>query len=455
MADLIARIEAQLRPRFAATPWIVAWDVLASATGMVDGLRRLGAPDVLVVAGSRGTGPAPDAPCVVLGAAGGTMMEGIRAAERAVADLSPEAAEAIERFDPERRARVLRPMFGGLDTVADRPVYGTRPRGWRDLEDKTVCDGLWDAAGVSRAPSRVVPVDADALRLAARALDRGAGTVWAADNRLGFHGGAELTRWVVDDRDVDEAVALFAACAWRVRVMPFVEGRPCSIHGWVLGDRVLAFRPIEMVVLRRRRRFRYAGCASFWDPPHAVRTAMRRVVRRVGRHLRDSVGYRGAFTVDGVASVDGFVPTELNPRFGAGLQVVAGGIGIPLYLLNCATIAGELPAIARNMERPLLRRIDRHRAANCHVGIETRVEQERSLPFHMSGERAEPSSTLAADGQLLLGPSPVGGFLRVLLNPARTPVGRSVADRVAAALALGAEVFDVDAADFVAAPDVA
>ena len=49
---------------------------------------------------------------------------------------------------------------------------------------------------------------------------------------------------------------------------------------------------------------------------------MREAARRVGAVLRDEVAYRGAFTLDGVATVDGFRPTELNPRFGAGLGVI-------------------------------------------------------------------------------------------------------------------------------------
>ena len=34
---------------------------------------------------------------------------------------------------------------------------------------------------------------------AATAIDRGDGTVWAADAREGFHGGAHQTYWVNDD----------------------------------------------------------------------------------------------------------------------------------------------------------------------------------------------------------------------------------------------------------------
>jgi hypothetical protein len=78
--------------------------------------------------------------------------------------------------------------------------------------------------------------------------------------------------------------------AHKARVKPFLAGIPCSIHGKVFEDHVLAFRPCELVVLRPRGspRFRYAPAASFWDPPPADRAAMRQMARQVGVHLRDT-----------------------------------------------------------------------------------------------------------------------------------------------------------------------
>src|SRR5690606_4075064 len=102
--------------------------------------------------------------------------------------------------------------------------------------------------------------------------------------------------------------------AHRVRVMPFLDGIPCSIHGIVFDDAVSVLRPCEMVALRRpgRSDLYYAGMGSTWDPPAAARADMRALCRRVGEHLRRTVGYRGVFTVDGVLTRDGFRPTELN-----------------------------------------------------------------------------------------------------------------------------------------------
>ena len=86
---------------------------------------------------------------------------------------------------------------------------------------------------------------------AAEALDRGHGTVWAGDAREGFNGGAALTRWVRDAQDAEEAFETLSKRCDAARVMPFLEGVPCSIHGWVLPDGVQVFRPCEMLVLRR------------------------------------------------------------------------------------------------------------------------------------------------------------------------------------------------------------
>ena len=41
----------------------------------------------------------------------------------------------------------------------------------------------------------------------AHRLDRGAGTVWAADATEGWHGGAELVRWVRTRDEVDAVCA--------------------------------------------------------------------------------------------------------------------------------------------------------------------------------------------------------------------------------------------------------
>ena len=68
---------------------------------------------------------------------------------------------------------------------------------------------------------------------------------------------------------------------------------------------------------------------------------MRGVARRVGAELRRRVGFGGAFTVDGVMTAEGFRPTELNPRMGAGLmQIARGADEVPVDLVHQCAAAG-------------------------------------------------------------------------------------------------------------------
>ena len=175
--------------------------------------------------------------------------------------------------------------------------------------------------------------------------------------------------WVADDESADRAEQALAPICDRVRVMPFLDGVPCSVHGIVLPDGVVALRPVEMVVLRSGTRFVYAGCATFWDPPSIVREQMRGIVRRVGARLAAEVGFRGTFTVDGVVTGDGFWPTELNPRFGAGIMTIARASGLPILMLNNLIVGGKaLGRSAAEIEAELLLAADEHRGGGTWKG---------------------------------------------------------------------------------------
>ena len=228
-----------------------------------------------------------------------------------------------------------------------------------------------------------------------------------------------------------EAVAFLAARCDRVRVMPFLEGIPCSIHGVVFPGGVAAFRPVEMVTLRRpggRGRLRYAGAATFWDPPAADREVMRDLARRVGDGLRERVGYRGAFTVDGVLAAEGFLPTELNPRLGAGLSMMTRDLpDLPVALLDRALVEGEPLAYgAGDLERQVLAAADPTRAGGAWTVTDRGpAGATRELPVVFEGGACRPAADgRPADGVLSFGPSGVGGFVRLALDPGRVPVGR-------------------------------
>jgi hypothetical protein len=452
----------QLRPLFAGRKVVVTGGPLAAMTEVCRRLRELGAERPFLLATGVGTGevPGPDEAewCVVEVRAPDVIAE-IRAAMRLLRLLPEDVVEALDRWDPGREALVLSPMFNELAEIAGRRVYGPRRAEWRRLEDKVVVDALWDDLGVTRAPSEVVPAEAAALRAAAGRIDRGAGTAWAGDARQGFNGGAFCLRWVRGEADAAEAVAFLAARCDRVRVMPFLEGIPCSIHGVVFPDGVASFRPVEMVTLRRpgSNRLRYSGAATFWDPPAADREVMRDLARRVGAGLRERVGYRGAFTVDGVLAAEGFLPTELNPRLGAGLSMMTSGLpGLPVGLLDRALIEGEALAYGPgDLERQVLQAADRTRAGGAWTVTDRgpgtlepgppggeATDATREVPVAFEDGACRPAAEgRQGDGMLSFGPSGVGGFVRLALDPARVPAGPPVAPLAVAGFALADERF--------------
>lgn len=411
-------------------PVMLVGAVATAWVAMAPLVRELGATRVLVLATEgRGVGPQPDADGVEVLATelprSLTLMERIRAASATLRDLPPDLHDAVERFDPERTALVLGTFLNEVPEVAGRPLLAHRRPEWVALEDKTVVDALWDRAGVARRPSAVVPIGQ--ATTAARTLDARHGTVWAADAREGFHGGASLTRWVGDHASAERALADLGPHCDTVRVMPFLEGIPCSIHGIVMDGGVVAARPVEMVTLRRGHDLVYAGCASYWDPEPAVREQMRSIARTVGEAMRREVGFRGAFTIDGVVGADGFWPTELNPRFGAGLGTLARGLdGLPLTLVNDLIVAGVDPGItASALEEQIVSTADRQRAGGTwHIGAEPGralagegVCADEGGALRWAGLDEEPDATVVA------GP----GYVRATLEPARTPAGPSVA----------------------------
>lgn len=449
---------AQLDQCYGGRRWIVVAEVLQAATGLVAALRDHGAGPVMVLAGSSGIGPGPDGvPVALLGTSGPSLMAAIRAFEQTLGALGADARAAIDAFDPDGTAGVIGSLFTAHEVVAGRRVHGTRHPSWRLLEDKTVVDALWDGAGVPRAPSAIVEVERAALRAASRTLDGGDGVVWAVDNREGWHGGATGLRWVRSSRDVDRAVAELGKVAGRARVMPFLDGIPCSIHGIVFDEVTVALRPCEMVVLRRPGRLdlQYAGAASTWDPPPQRRAQLRDLAVRVGDHLRGAVGYRGVFTVDGVMTAGGFLPTELNPRYGAAADLLAAAAGVPLYLLHLAVIEGvDAEWRPEALAADIVAAADRARMARSFVVVPGPVADDEAALCRDGDRLRRVDDGEAADVRVRVGPSPMGGGVQVLLASDRHPVGRSAAPTIAAALRWADAEWSLGVGPLEPAPDV-
>jgi hypothetical protein len=353
------RLHDRLRAIFEPGRWLTVGEVAQSSVGAAARLVSMTGRDphdfVLALAGRHGVGPLDDSIRVLSldVPEGENILEGIRLAHAALEDLPIHIQAEVDTWDPDHQARVIQPFTSSGHHIAGRPVFAGRRPEWVALEDKLAILDVWEAAGVTQAPSRVIELaDEDAVAAAHRELAGPMGTVWAVDNDEGWHGGIVGTHWVPTESRVIELRPDLASRHRRVRIMPFLDGVPCSIHGMVMGGEVISFRPSEMLVYREPSapKLIYGRSANFWEPPGEITGAMTAAAEAVGRELQQRVDFRGVFTLDGVAGssiegCDGFVPTEVNMRYGAALPTVLptiDGAAISLYFTNLAEVAGEL-----------------------------------------------------------------------------------------------------------------
>ncbi len=289
---------------------------------------------------------------------------------------------------------------------------------------------FWDRAGIERQAFGRRPLD-DAAE-ASGSIDRGDGTVWAADARDGFHGGAHQTYWVTDDSSRDRAQSSLRAVCDTVRVMPFLEGIPCSIHGIVLTGwcgRAATGRDGDAATAQRLRLRRLRDLLGSRTDRFARQ--MRSIARRAGEQLAREVDFRGTFTVDGVVAADGFWPTELNPRFGAGIMTIARGAGIPMVLVNDLIVGGhDIGRTAVELETDVVAQGDARRGGGTWMGgLDHDVEViNRPVALSRAGDWswAGPDDPIA--GRVTAG----AGFIRCLYEQSTTPVGPSTGALAAA-----------------------
>ena len=462
LADPEARaaLSDRLMERYAGRPVVIGPGILAARTEMVGWVREVGGT-VLVLATAQGAGPKPaDGDCVVVELEPprtSNVTEEMRALDHLARHLPSHAVAAVEAFDPEcRGVWVGGPFVSTDEPILGRPVVSGRPAAFLSLEDKLLADGIWDAAGVDRAPYLTVPVDREALAEATRTLAGPLGAVWSGDTKEGFNGGGDYVRWVRDRDDEARALAFFISRCDRVRVMPFLDGVPCSIHGLALPDGTAALRPVEISILRdeRARTFRYGGLSTFWDAPAADREAMRGAVHRVGEHLRGEHGYRGAFGIDGVLTADGFRPTELNTRASAGFTQVTQLDRKLFSLLQDALALGEDPGVRVADVEALLPLIDAEpsgRPVALAKGVEVGDVTEA---LTWDGRRFEIAQAgTEVEDVLVMADTPSGLFAKVQPCGALRPGGRLSTINLALYDLLQRE-YGVDLGDLNAAPDL-
>ncbi len=451
----IEALNAQIAEFHRGKKWILLPDAAAVATPVVERLNEWGVAGVMVIAAIEGVGDLPKADRIhYTRTSGDSVMGGIRAYLESVERPSALLIGSVEVFDPGQEAAVLGGGFSRLETLAGRPVYGARPEAWGSLEDKTTVDQLWDDAGVRRAPSVVVPVS-DAVA-ASLAIESESGSVWVADNAEGWHGGGEYLRWIKTAGDAAAAIEWFSAHAETVRVMPFLDGIPCSIHGFVTSDGVAVFNPVEMIILRHAEKpeFTYAQAANFWDPPDVVRDEMRTAARKVGELLKERHGYLGGFGIDGVCTADGFVPTELNPRLSVGHSLQARAADIPLSSIERMLIEGDIDVDARDLEDTVNAAVTTARRGGILLPL-TRVYDaaKTGIRFDRTGAISVEADG-ECDGTMEIGPASMGSIIIMKLDPDRTPIGPSVAPRAIQAIDLARDLWGIDVPPLKAAPDV-
>lgn len=452
-----------LRPIFANKKFLLAHGVSVSLASQSKQLRALGAARPFLIADSLGTGAQPeneDGELRLLNLEADDLIALQFRSARALQDLPVEIRRDIDVWDPTTAARWLDSnAMLEIPEIAGRKKYALRQPSWLELEDKTKIDRFWDEIGVTRAPSAIVPVERSKLRRASRKLDRGLGTLWAKDASRGVSAAADGLRWVQDAGSFESAFEWARDVATSIRVMPFLEGIPLSIHGIVFPNYVAVFRPVEMIVLRPRggECLKYAGCATTFDPDQSDREVIRDTAKRVGVSLRTSVDYRGPFTVDGILTEDGFVPTELNPRAGAGILLLVGvSLELPLLPLCWAVTEGEqLNYRPQSLERYVLENADSNRRimgrywTKMHVAETTTYDLARDQhEFRV----ARPDERKV--GQLHIGPSPVGGFMQLIMNPKVNVPKRSAAPEMIRALKLAGQILNVDQGSFDTAQSV-
>lgn len=335
-----------LRGIYGGRSWLVASDMAGKGIAIMQSLHRMGAsPGLLLTAYSDDRyrmSPSAGIHCCLDVDPSSSVMDAVSRADDALTHLTGGVKARLDTFDKEQSIRALAPVFSKGRPIGGRLQFGARPQAWQELEDKLVIDEVWDKIGVGRLPSETCPREKRALHDACMRLDQGAGVVLSEDDSRGVHGGAQGTWWVKRVEELEECLSQLDLRVQRLRVMPFVEGVPCGIHGLVLPDGVVTGRPAEMLTLRssKARGLTYCRFATTWVPSAEVRAELSEVVRRTGRWLSATLGYRGAFGIDGVLSREGFVPTELNPRIGAAMSSAWGVDFAELYLWNQALVEG-------------------------------------------------------------------------------------------------------------------
>jgi hypothetical protein len=363
-------------------------------------------------------------------------------------DGSGWLAQAADAFDPDNAAALV------LPDPLDPPLAGTRKRlgqrapTWRLFEDKTAVDALWDALGVTRARSIVTDDAADLARLGAL-VDRGGGVVCSYQpTGAGPAAGGDGIWWWRHNQSLPTVPVGGGRC--RVRLMPFLEGTPVRLHGFVLARTIVVFPPMEIVTLLRRDRGTFLCAGTV--PTLGYRTDLVSQTRRVGTGLRDRLDYRGGFSVDGIVTVDGFLPTDFNARLTSAMEAAPCDLRVRLHVANILAREGPGPdpaaveyladnVFARGGTYTLYGAATSASAGGC-----------RAVAVRWTGQRLVVTYSDPADGRLALTRSARGWLLTATLDSSCVPLDGPVGGLAPTVFRLSDQVLGTDFGDLAPPP---
>jgi hypothetical protein len=337
-------------------------------------------------------------------------------------DGSGWLAGPANAFDPDNTATLVLPDPLDPPHAGVRRRIGVRQPAWRLFEDKTVVDTLWDAAGVPRAQSIISDDTADLAMLGA-IVDQGTGVVCSCQPvGAGPTAGGDGIWWWRDGQPPTTTPTARPG-TWRVRLMPLLEGVPVRLHGLALADRAIPFPPMELVTLPRVEQgtFLCAGAVPMLGDAANLVTE----TERLGAGLRERLSYRGGFSVDGILTANGFLPTDFNARLTSAMEAVPSERRVLLHAVNLLAREGIEPdssTVEQLIEETFTA------SATCTLfGAAThaneRSPREVSVCWH--GDRLVPDPR-GAGGTLAVTPSPRGWLLTATLATNCLPGGDRV-----------------------------
>jgi hypothetical protein len=335
-------------------------------------------------------------------------------------------AGAADAFDAHQQAVLIAPDPLDPPRAGSRRRLGQRPRMWQLCEDKAVIDVIWDRLGVPR-PRSVIADGTQDLAALGSLVDVEHGVVCAVQ-RIGAPptSGAEGIWWW----QRAAAPLIGAGPQHRVKVMPLVPGLPVRLHGMVFVDAAVAFPPMEIVALPRTDTGTFLCCGAVGVLPDSAE--LRALTERIGAGLSSILGYRGAYSVDGILSQTGFLPTDLNTRLTSAMEAAPPDVRMQLQAANVLAREG-VTLTGGNWIDSLAAQAFDERTVTVYGASPVAEAASMELAVRWDGDELRQTDHPAeADGWLSLAPSLRGWTLTARLLRRRLPNSRYVGDHAPA-----------------------